>query len=302
LKEYEGLKSGSVSAFILDADTKDLRLINRQPTQGADPCHVCLNNDETHVFVSNFMSGSICVFPIREDGGLGQASQFIQHDGRSVNPERQAGPHAHSIAFDVKNRFAFVPDLGMDKVVVYGFDVANGTLSSGKAKNFMTTPGAGPRHLEFHPNGRFAYLINELSSEILVLRHDSETGVQQLLQTVSTVPSSFHEDNACADIYIPVYGKFVYGSNRGHDSLAVYRIDETTGFLSYVYHQKTGGKTPRNFCIDPEGQFLLVANQDSNTVISYRIDTATGKLEQVASISIPTPVCVKFAIFDQNPV
>ncbi|MDR1933541.1 MAG: lactonase family protein [Spirochaetales bacterium] len=297
LKIYEGKASGAVSAFSLDPDTKDLQLLNKQPTQGTDPCHVCLNAAGTHAFVSNFMSGSVCVFPVLNDGSLGEASQFIQHSGNSHDPRRQAGPHAHSLTFDPENRFAFVPDLGMDKLMVYAHNPAAGYLTPPAVAYYPLPPGSGPRHFEFHPNGNLAYLINELSSGIVAFRYDRKTGYLWELQTVSTLPEGFNGDNTCADIHIPAFGRFVYGSNRGHDSIVIYKIDEESGLLSYIGHRKTGGKTPRNFAVDPAGKFLLAANQDSNTIVTFRINAETGALTQICSFDIPTPVCVKCAIF-----
>jgi 6-phosphogluconolactonase len=293
LKHYDGKASGSVSAFELNQENMSLRLLNKQPTQGTDPCHICLDNAEKHVFVSNFMSGSVCVFPILDDGSLGEASQFIQHSGSSKDPVRQTGPHAHSLTFDSRNQFAFVPDLGIDKLVVYKHDAATGSLMRGIAADYSLPPGSGPRHFTFHPNGRFAYLINELASGIMVFSYDQRTGSLRELQNVSTVPETFRGDNTCADIHIPVTGRFVYGSNRGHDSIVIYRIDETTGLLTYIGHEKTGGKTPRNFAIDPAGHFLLIANQDSDTLVTFCIDQETGKLSPASNITVPTPVCVK---------
>jgi 6-phosphogluconolactonase len=293
LKQYEGKASGSVSAFELNRKDMSLRALNTRPTQGTDPCHICLNNTETHVFVSNFMSGSVCVFPLRDDGSLGEASQFIQHAGSSKDPVRQTGPHAHSLTFDNRNQFAFVPDLGIDKLVVYRHDVATGRLMRGIAADYSLPPGSGPRHFTFHPNGRFAYLINELASAISVFQYAQETGGLMELQTVPTIQEGFKGDNTCADIHITPSGKFLYGSNRGEDSLVIYKIDEEDGHLSYIGHSGSGGRTPRNFAIDTSGRYLLTANQDSDTVVVFNIDMETGELSRIGGVDIPTPVCVK---------
>ena len=293
LKQYEGKASGCVSAFEINREDMSLRLLNKQPTQGTDPCHVCLDNSERHIFVSNFMSGSVCVFPVLHDGSLGEASQFIQHAGSSKDPVRQTGPHAHSLTFDEKNNFAFVPDLGIDKVVVYKFDAATGHLTHGIAADHTVPPGSGPRHFEFHPNGRFAYLINELVSTITVFQYEEETGCLKELQTVSTVRKGFEGKNTCADIHVGLSGNFLYGSNRGEDSIVIYKIDKKSGRLSYCGHKNSGGKTPRNFSIDITGGYLLAANQDSDTICVFRIDEESGELSQVDSFVVPTPVCVK---------
>jgi 6-phosphogluconolactonase len=293
LKEYEGHASGAVSAFSFDPKTRELKLLNARATGGTDPCHVVLNSGDTHVFVSNFMSGSVCVFPIAEDGSLSEASQFIQHEGSSVNKARQSGPHAHSLIFDVSGRFAFVPDLGIDRLMAYQPDFSSGTLSPAPVPYYQATLGAGPRHCAFHPSGKYAYLINELSSSISALTYNGTEGSFRHLQTVPTVVEEFKGENSCADIQILPDGRFLYGSNRGHNSIVIYRIDPDTGLLSPVGFESSGGKIPRCFCIDPTGTFLLAANQDTDNIIVFRIDDATGKLEKVSEQAAPTPVCVK---------
>ena len=293
LKIYEGKASGSVSAFSVDPASRELRLLNKKPTRGTDPCHVCLNDAGTRLFVSNFMSGSVCVFPVRQDGGLGEALQFIQHEGAGIDPRRQAGPHAHSLTLDARNRFAFVPDLGLDKVMVYAFDPESGRpLVPGKTPFVKVPPGAGPRHFEFHPGGKFAYLINELASSMTAFRYDAAAGALEELQTVPTVPAGYGGRNTCADVHIAPSGNFIYGSNRGHDSIVIYKIDEATGLLEYAGHESTQGKTPRNFAVEPSGRFLLAANQDSDTIVTFRIDGEAGRLSRAHVTEVPTPVCV----------
>jgi 6-phosphogluconolactonase len=291
LKEYEGRPSGAVSAFSFDPQTRELKLLNTRATGGTDPCHVTLDQENAHVFVSNFMSGSVCVFPLEEDGSLGEASQFIQHEGSSVNKTRQSGPHAHSLIFDISGRFAFVPDLGIDRLMAY--QTTSGTLTPAPVPFYRTAPGSGPRHCAFHQNGRYAYLINELGSSISALAYDKTEGFLRHLQTVPAVVEEFNGENSCADIQILPNGSFLYGSNRGHDSIIVYRIDPDTGLLSYVGFENSGGKIPRSFCIDPAGTFLLAANQDTDNIVVFRIDSATGKLKKVSEQFVPTPVCVK---------
>jgi len=297
LKQYEGKASGSLSAFEINREDVSLRLLNRQPTQGTDPCHVCLDKNEKYVFVSNFMSGSICSFPVLENGSLGESLQFFQHSGSSKDPVRQTGPHAHSLSFDKNNQYAFVPDLGIDKVVVYKYDPATGLLKEGLALNHAVAPGFGPRHFTFHPNGRFAYLINELVSTITVFQYNEENGCLTELQTVPTVREGFEGKNTCADIRIGLSGKFLYGSNRGENSIVIYGIDEESGRLSYAGHSDSGGRTPRNFSIDTSGAYLLAANQDSDNISVFRIETQTGSLSLISSLDIPTPVCVKCTVF-----
>jgi len=295
LKEYQDRPTGTVSAFAVDAATGELRFLNRQPTHGTDPCHVIVDAKRRHVFVANFMSGSICVLPVRDDGSLGEACDFIQHQGAGIDPVRQNGPHAHSVTLDKANRYAFVPDLGLDKLLVYKFDAKRGMLEPNGVHWIKMKPGAGPRHVALDPGGRFAYLINELNSTIAALACDRGTGAFRELQIVSTLPEGFQGESTCADIQVAPSGRFVYASNRGHDSIAIHRVDRRTGHLVYVDHASTQGRTPRSFCIDPTGRFLLAANQDSDTLVTFRIDASCGRLQPTGhGAPVPTPVCVKF--------
>ena len=293
LKEYEGKKSGSVTAYRIDWTQKRLQFLNRQPSLGMDPCHVTLNREGTYLFVSNFMSGSVCVLPIQSDGSLGEPSDFIQHQGSSIDPIRQTGPHTHSLTLDPDERFAFVPDLGIDQIVIYSLDQKKGKLLPAPTPNCPVTRGAGPRHFEFHPSRRFAFLINELASTLSIYHYDGKKGSLVLKQTVSTIPEGYTGANTCADLHVHPSGRFVYGSNRGHDSIVVFRLDEEKGYLEYVCHQSTQGKTPRNFAVDPTGNYLIVANQDSDTIVTFYIDMKDGRLFKSMSIEIPTPVCIK---------
>ncbi len=295
LKTYEGEATGTVSAFAVDRGTGTLALLNERCTGGTDPCHVTVDARRKHVLVANFMSGSVSVLPVRDDGSLGAACAFVQHHGSSVDPSRQAGPHAHSVTLDAANRFAFVPDLGLDKLMIYRFDAERGTLDANATPWLDSLPGAGPRHLSFHPDGRFAYLVNELDSTISVLSFDAGAGALHRLQTVRTLPDGFGGAGTCADIHVDPSGRFVYASNRGHDSIVIHRIDQGRGLLGYVGHEPTRGFTPRSFAIDAAGRFLLVANQDSDTIVAFRIDARTGMLEPTGHVAnVPTPVCVTF--------
>jgi 6-phosphogluconolactonase len=246
------------------------------------------------VLVANYGSGSVCVLPIGRDGGLGDAADVVQHQGSSVNPRRQQGPHAHSITLDAANRYAFAADLGIDKVMVYRLDTASGKLIPNDPPWAQVKPGAGPRHFDFHPSGKYAYLINELDSTITAFAYDASRGIIREIQTVPTLPADFRGASTCADVHVSPSGKFLYGSNRGHDSIVIFRIDEATGRLSYVGHELTQGKTPRNFAIDPTGTFLLAANQNSDTIVTFRIDQQTGKLTPTGHVAeAPMPVCLK---------
>ncbi len=294
LKEYEGARTGAVSAFAVSWEngTAALRFLNSRPTGGTDPCHIAVNRARTHVFVSNFMSGSVCVLPILDDGSLGPASDFIQYEGKSAHPRRQTSPHAHSLVFDAEERYAFVPDLGTDKLMAYRTDFASGKLVPGDTPFFATAPGDGPRFLEFHPNARWCYLINEIGSSVSLLDYDAANGRFEKRQTVATIPADFAADNICADLHLTPDGKYLYASNRGHNSLARYRVNPADGKLEPLGNVPCGGRTPRNFAVSKSGKFLLVANQDSDNLLSFRIDYAAGELEKVDEIAAPTPVCV----------
>jgi 6-phosphogluconolactonase len=295
LKIYEDKPTGTISAFAVDPKTGKLEFLNKRLTHGTDPCHVLVDKKRRHVFVANFMSGSVCVLPVRDDGSLEEASDFIQHQGSSIDPVRQTGPHAHSVTLDKANRLAFVPDLGLDKIVVYRFDPERGMLEPHSVPWIKVRPGAGPRHVTFHPGGNLAFLINELVSTLMVLSYDARKGTFTTLQVVPTLPEGFQGESTCADVQVSPSGDFVYGSNRGHDSIVIYKIHRRTGRLTYVDHESTQGRTPRSFGIDPSGRFLLVANQDTDTIVTFHIDAQTGKLQPTGHVTqVPTPVCVKF--------
>jgi 6-phosphogluconolactonase len=221
-------------------------------------------------------------------------SSFIQDHGSSVNPGRQEGPHAHSLVVRPGERFAYGCDLGLDKVMIFKFKAASGTLVSNEPAFAQATPGAGPRHIAFHPNGRWAFVINEMASTITVFSCDAVGGALHDLQTVSTLPEGFSGQNTCAEVAVHPSGRFVYGSNRGDDSIAVFGFDPKSGRLAFIERVPTGGKTPRQFEIDPTGRYLLAANQDSNTVIVFRIDPASGRLQPAGSqVESDNPMCVR---------
>jgi len=294
LKEFEGAPSGAVSAFSLDSDSGKLSFLNRKPTHGTDPCHVTVHRTGRYVLVANFMSGSVCVLPIREDGSLGDATDVIQHRGSSADPARQSGPHAHAVTLDDTGRYAFVPDLGIDKLMIYTFEANRGKLEPNDQPWVEVTAGAGPRQLVMHPRGGYAYLINELDSTMTAFRYDRDRGILQEIQTLSTLPEDFKGASTCAEVQISPSGKFLYGSNRGHDSIVIYAIDQMDGTLTCIGHESTRGKTPRHFAVGPAGEFLLAANQDTGNVVTFRLDPASGELTATGhSVDVPTPVCVK---------
>jgi 6-phosphogluconolactonase len=294
LVEYEGKKSGAVSAFAIDQQTGDLKFLNEQPSLGGAPCHVSISGDDKFALVANYVGGNVAVFPVEASGKLGASIDLEQHRGTGPNKDRQEAAHAHSINLDPKNQFAVACDLGVDKIFVYKFDKQTGKLTPNEQPFFQTKPGAGPRHFAFHQNGKTAFVINELDSTITTFSFDGTRGMLKEIQTISTLPSDFSGANTCADIHVSPNGKFLYGSNRGHDSIVSYRIDEKSGKLTLVEHTSTGGKTPRNFAIDPSGKFLLAANQNSDSIVVFQIDEKTGKLIRTKNAAqVPSPVCLK---------
>lgn len=287
--------TGAVSAFSIDEKTKALKLINQQASRGKAPCHLEVDVNGGSVLVANYTSGTVAVLPIVDGGGLGSTADVVQHLGSSVNPQRQEGPHAHCINLDGHHRFAVAADLGVDKLFVYPFDAERKRLDVFKASSTSLRPGSGPRHFAFHPNNRFGYVINELNSTVTALKWDSEMGQLEEIQTLSTLPEGFEGGNSTAELFIHPTGQFLYGSNRGHHSIVVYRVDKDSGRLTYVENEATQGETPRSFGIDPQGKFLLAANQSSDSIVVFEIDQATGALNATGTrIEVPTPVCVVF--------
>ncbi|MEZ4699197.1 MAG: lactonase family protein [Rhodothermales bacterium] len=294
LATFDDAPGGAVSAYAVDRRTGDLRFLNQQPSRGAHPCHLITDQTGRWVLVANYSGGNLAVLPVGRDGRLAPPATVVQHKGSSVNTSRQEGPHAHSIHLDARNRFAIAADLGIDRVVVYRWDPRSGNLSPEPTSSLQTAPGAGPRHFDFHPSGRFAFVINELNSTLSALSYDRATGALRELHTVSTLPEGFTGSNSCADIHVAPSGRFVYGSNRGHNSIAAFAFNAANGQLTAVGHASTEGETPRNFCIAPGGTHLLAANQNTDTIISYTIDRRSGMLERVAMAEAPTPVCIQF--------
>jgi len=294
VRDFTGARSGAVSAFVIDEKTKSLHRLNQQASMGTGPCHLSVDPEGRCVLVANYGGGSVAMLPINEDGSLQAATSFVQHEGRSVDPKRQEAPHAHNIIFDPQARFALAADLGLDRIVIYKIDRHQWRLVQHTPPWATLSPGAGPRHSVFHPNGRFFYVINELNSTITVFSYDGEEGRLTALQTVTTLPEGFSDTNYCADIHIHPSGRFLYGSNRGHDSIVSYRVDRSSGYLDLINHHSTRGRTPRGFAVDPSGSFLIVANQDSDNIVAFRIDGQTGDLRQVSELDgLPTPTCVK---------
>ena len=291
----DGKKTGAVSSYTLDPKTGKLTLVNQQPSNGAGPCHVVFDRAGKNVLIANYGGGNACCYPINNEGKLSPASGTVQHKGKSVNPQRQEGPHAHSINVDPGNRFAVVADLGLDQVLIYKLDPTKGTLTPNDPPHVETAPGAGPRHFAFHQTLPFAYVINELDSTITALEFDREKGSFKKLGTISTLPKDFKGNNSTAEVVVHPSGKFLYGSNRGHNSIAAFSIDQKTGELKLVGHQGEGIKTPRNFNIDPTGAYLLVGSQAGDNVAVFSIDQKTGELKPTGTkVEVPVPICIKF--------
>lgn len=295
ISDFQGQKGGGVSAFAIDAATGKLTLLNAQSSMGAGPCHISLDQTGTTAAVANYGGGSVASLGINPDGTLQPAASAIQHVGGSVNPQRQKEPHAHSIYFEPSQRFVLSADLGLDQVLVYKFDAAKHTLAPNDPPFGKLSPGAGPRHLAIHSNGKFVYAINELASTVTVFAWDGSKGSLTEVQTVPTLPADFPGDNSTAEVVLHPSGKFLYGSNRGHDSLAGFRVDAETGKLTAIGHTPIGGKTPRNFVIDPSGQWVLIGCQNSDRITVFSLDQATGALIATGqSVAAPSPVCLRF--------
>jgi 6-phosphogluconolactonase len=295
LQKYNRPNSGGVSAFAVDPATGKLTFLNEVPSRGADPCYIIVDKSGKWVLVANYTGGSIAVFPILADGKLGEASSFVQHTGHGADPKRQEGPHAHSIDLSPDNRFAFVDDLGLDELLVYKFDPSKGSLTPNDPPFVKMAPGSGPRHFALHPSGKFGYVVAEMASTVTALSVDLKTGKLERLQTLSTLPKDFKGENDDAEVHVHPSGKFVYTSNRGHDSIAVFAVDPGKGTLTHIDDVPTQGKIPRSFEIDPTGQFLLAENSKSDNIVLFRIDQKTGRLTATGQVlEVGSPVCVKF--------
>lgn len=291
----DGKRGGAITGFIIDAKAGKLTRINDASTGGAGPCHLSVDRSGKYVLAANYSGGSVCAVAINEKGELGKQTAFIQHTGSSVNKDRQNEPHAHSINLDLQNHFAVAADLGLDKVFVYKFDPNNGTLSPNNPPFAQVAPGSGPRHFAFHPNGRNAYVINEIACTVTAFSYTQDQGTLKELQTISTLPHGVAKGDSTAEVQVHPSGRFLYGSNRGNNSIAAFSIEPLTGKLKHIANESTRGKTPRNFGIDPTGTYLIAANQDSDTLAVFKIDQTTGALHGVGdTVPAPKPVCVKF--------
>jgi 6-phosphogluconolactonase len=291
---FQGAPGGGVSTLAIDPRTAMLAMRNQQPSTGASPCYISLDRTGKNALVANYSSGNLAVLPVRPDGQLAPPSATDQHQPPTGPHKNQDKPHAHSFLPAPDNRYVFSADLGTDKVYAYQLEAATGQLRPQPAPAFTAKPGAGPRHLTFHPNGRWAYLENELNSTVTALAYDAKAGTFQEIETESTLPAGFVGDNSGADVHVSPDGKFLYTSNRGDNSLAVFSIAPADGRLALVQHVSTQGKTPRNFALDPSGRVLLVANQNSDNIFAYAVDKQTGKLTATGkSVGVPSPMFVE---------
>jgi 6-phosphogluconolactonase len=288
--------AGLATALRIDADSGALSLLNQESTLGPGPCHVSVDHAGRMVMVANYNGGSLAVFPVLSTGALGPASDFYQLTGSGPHPQRQERAHAHSIWPDPSQNWALACDLGSDRVLVYGLDRTNAQLRPARSPHVRVEPGSGPRHLAFHPNQRWVYLLNEIRSAVTLFDWHADRGLLVEVEHVPALPADFEGSNSAADIHLTPNGRFLYASNRGQDALAIFAIDQISGKLTLRGYQPTGGKHPRNFCIDATGRWLLVANMHSDSIVTFRLDAATGGLTPTGAVlNVPSPSCILLA-------
>lgn len=294
-----GKRNGAVSAFAINLRTGKLTFLNQLSSEGSSPCYVSLDKTGKYALVANYGSGSVAVFPLGRNGRLQKASAFVQHTGSSVNPRRQKGPHAHSVNISPDNRFAISADLGLDKLLVDHFNAATGSLTPDKPPFARVKAGSGPRHFVFSPNGKFLYVVSEMGSIVTAFSYNASNGLLRELQVISTLPKNFKGESTGAEVDVLPSGEYLYASNRGDDTIAVFRINDRKGTLTPIQYAPTGGKNPRNFEIDPTGSYLFAANQDSASVVIFRINQRTGRLTPTGQrLELDSPVCVKFVAIE----
>jgi len=293
--ELEGKKEGSVTSFSIDRQSGKLTTLNTVTSGGIAPCHASVDASGKTLVVANYTTGEVSAFPIQHDGSLGERTSLEKATGSSVNKERQEGPHAHEAVISADNKRVYVPDLGLDQIRVYRLDASAGKITPDTPAVVKGEGGLGPRHLAFRPDGKFAYVINELQPKVSVYSHDAANGTLHFVESVATIPADFTAENSGAEVRVHPSGKFVYTSNRGHDSIQVYAIDKEKGTLQQVQVVKTGGQEPRGFALDPTGHYLLVGNQKSDSLSIFKVDGETGKLTATEQkYDVPTPVDVLF--------
>ncbi len=291
----DGKVHGSISSYAIDPKTGALKFLNKVDSGGGGACHLVVDQTGKILFVANYGSGSVASFALNADGSIGNQTGFDQHSGSSVNPERQQGPHAHAVVLSPDNRFLIVPDLGTDQVKIYRVDTAKSSFTPNDPAFVSVKAGLGPRHFTFGPSGKFAYLLCEMGSSVVTFSYDAAKGSLTPLQTISNLPPGFTGEDNSAEIEVDRSGRFLYASNRGHDSITVYAIDPAKGTLTKVQVQPTNGNIPRNFAIDPTGKFLLAANQKSDSIVILAIDPKNGQLKPTGqTLDVPAPVSILF--------
>ncbi|WP_137290528.1 lactonase family protein [Natronorubrum halophilum] len=291
LYAVERVDSGRLSAYRIEPGRGDLTRLNGRSSEGAAPCYVSVDAVGRYAFVANYQGGTVAAFPIESDGRLGEAADVVRHEGAGLDPERQAAPHPHSIAPGPRNRFCYAPDLGTDRIEIYRPDAESGALRTAEAGATTTRAGSGPRHIAFHPTEAICYVVNELDSTVSAFECAHETGALAEIDRASTLPPGLDGDNAPADVHVHPSGRWVYVSNRGHDSIAVFAVDRASGHLDLVAHESTRGETPRDIALTPDGGFLIAANQHGDSIVTFAIDGG-GRLEPVSELAVPKPVCI----------
>lgn len=292
LYAVERIAGGTVSAFRFDAETGAVTLLNRQSSEGGAPCYVSVDPDGEFVYATNYQGGTVAAFPVGNDGRLAAASDVVRHEGSGADPDRQSAPHPHSVLPGPEGKYLYVPDLGTDRIAIYRPDRATGELRPADPPATTLHNKAGPRHLAFHPNGEFAYVVNELDSTLTVLERDPATGALDPVRTVEALPSGFDGDNRTADVHVHPSGRWVYATNRGHDSVVTFAVAADGAEVRLVDHASTRGETPRTFAVAPDGRHLVVANQHGENIVGFAVDEETGLPELVSDVSVPKPVCV----------
>ena len=294
-----GRPSGYLNSYAIDPATGALRFLNRVPSNGTATAHLLVDQTRRWLLVANYGSGSVASFALKSDGSIGEMVDFHQHSGSSINPQRQKGPHPHEVVLSSDNKFVFIPDLGLDKLFSYRLDANTGKLMPNDPAFTEILPGFGPRHLIFGKNGKFAYLLGEMGSKVIALSYDAARGKMTPIQTIATIPADFTGENNSAELALDASGRFLYASNRGHDSTSVFSIDARTGQLKLVQIEPTGGQIPRSIAIDPSGRHLLAANQDSNKITVFNRDQNSGRLTPDGeALDVPSPVCILFVPLD----
>lgn len=293
--KFGGKEDEFVAAYSIKDRSGKLERLNQQSAKGTASCYLDIDSTGKTVVLANYSTGSVAALPVQTDGSLGEATSFVQHEGSSVNPKRQKAPYAHSIVISPDNRFALAADLGIDKVLIYRLDAATSKLEVNDAQPSVSAePGSGPRHLTFHPNGKSVYLINELKNTVTYFDYEPESGKLTTQQTISTLPADFEEVTHTADVKITPNGKFLYGTNRGHDSIACYRIGDD-GMLSLIKIEPSLGKGPQNLLITPDGQWLICANMPGNNVVVFKINADTGELTATGEpVTVPMASCIRW--------